>query len=61
MLLGTPKSFTCRSVRSETVGDLGGHYVRGRGARIYRGRVNAFHGPRLRWKVAGGDSPVRPL
>ena len=32
ILLGTPKSFTCRPVGSGTRGDLGGHYVCGRGA-----------------------------
>jgi hypothetical protein len=37
MLLGTPKSFTYRSVGSGTQGDLGGLYVCGRGAQIYRG------------------------
>jgi hypothetical protein len=37
MLLGTPMSFTCQSVGSGTRGDLGGSYVCGRGARIYRG------------------------
>jgi hypothetical protein len=29
---GTPKFFTCRSVGSGTAGDLGGHYIHGRGA-----------------------------
>jgi hypothetical protein len=37
MLSGTPKSFTCRSVGSGTREDLGGSYVCGRGAWIYRG------------------------
>jgi hypothetical protein len=37
MLSGTPKFLTCRSVGSGTRGDLGGHYVCGRGARIYTG------------------------
>jgi hypothetical protein len=37
MPLGTPKSFTCRSEGSRTAGDLGGHYICGRGAWVYRG------------------------
>jgi hypothetical protein len=28
----TPKFFTCQSVGPGTVGDLGGHYIRGQGA-----------------------------
>jgi hypothetical protein len=32
MLSGTPKSLTYRSVGSGTRGDLGGHYICGRGA-----------------------------
>jgi hypothetical protein len=38
MLLDMLKFFTYQSVGSETREDLGGHYVCGRGARIYRGR-----------------------
>jgi hypothetical protein len=34
---GMPKFFTCRSVGSGTAEDLGGHYIHGRGARVYRG------------------------
>jgi hypothetical protein len=34
---GTPKFFTCRSVGSGTVGELGGHYIHRRGTRVYRG------------------------
>jgi hypothetical protein len=37
MPLGMPKFFTCRSVGSGTAGDLGGHYIHRRGARVYRG------------------------
>ena len=37
MLSGMPKSFTFRSVGSGTRGDLGSHYVCGRGAQIYSG------------------------
>jgi hypothetical protein len=37
MLSGMPKSFTYRSVGLGTRGDLGGSYVCGRGAQIYRG------------------------
>jgi hypothetical protein len=32
MLSGTSKSLTCRSVGSGTQGNLGGHYICGRGA-----------------------------
>jgi hypothetical protein len=35
---GRPKSFTCRSVGSGTIGDLGGHSICERGARVYSGR-----------------------
>jgi hypothetical protein len=35
MLLGMPKSLTYRSIGSGTQGDLGGHYIYGRGARVY--------------------------
>jgi hypothetical protein len=35
---GMPKFFTCRSVGSGTMEDLGGHYIHRRGARVYRGR-----------------------
>jgi hypothetical protein len=38
MLSGMPMSFTCRSVGLGTRGNLGGSYVCGQGARIYRGR-----------------------
>jgi hypothetical protein len=38
MPLGTPKFFTYRFARSGTTGDLGGHYIRGQGARVYSGR-----------------------
>jgi hypothetical protein len=38
MLSGTPKSFTYRSIGLGTQGDLGGSYVCGPGAQIYRGR-----------------------
>jgi hypothetical protein len=34
---GTPKFFICRSIGSGTVGDLGGHYIRGQGALVYSG------------------------
>jgi hypothetical protein len=37
MLSGMPMFFTYRSVGSGTAGHLGGHYVCGRGARVYRG------------------------
>ena len=32
---GVPKSFTCRSVGSESRGDLGSFFVHERGARVY--------------------------
>ena len=35
---GVPKSFTCRSVGSESLGDLGSFCIRGRGARVWRDR-----------------------
>jgi hypothetical protein len=34
---GTSKSFTCRFAGSGTTEDLGGHYICGRGARVYSG------------------------
>jgi hypothetical protein len=34
---GTPKFFTYRSIWSGTMGDLAGHYILRRGARVYRG------------------------
>ena len=33
---GVPKSFTCRSVGSESRGDLGSFCIHGRGARVWR-------------------------
>jgi len=38
MPLGVPKSFTCRSVGSESPGDLGSFFVHERGARVHRNR-----------------------
>ena len=35
---GVPKSFTCRSVGSESPGDLGSFFVHERGARVHRNR-----------------------
>ena len=35
---GVPKSFTCRSVGSESRGDLGSFFVHERGARVHRNR-----------------------
>ena len=36
--LGVPKSITCRSVGSESWGNLGSFYVNGRGAQVWRDR-----------------------
>jgi hypothetical protein len=38
MSLGVPKYFTCRSVGSESWGDLGSFCIHERGARVWRDR-----------------------
>ena len=55
---GVPKYFTCRSVGSESWGDLGGFFVHERGARVHENRWIHFllHG----WGVGGRWSQPCP-
>jgi hypothetical protein len=58
--LGLPVSYDCRSVGSESLGNMGSFLIHRSGAQVY-GNLQKWRCSTIEGYEAGGDSPVHPL